>query len=137
VVGPEAQWPVPPPPRPFHEEIQQRKSLAIAGLCVFGGVYLLNAILGGFVAGEPWLAAPVIGPFGYAASTYSYSNGANDRMAMLFFALDGLAQAAGIVMGIVGLATTTTVKVYDDKPTFSVVPTFSRDQAGMMAVAHF
>lgn len=99
-----------PPPEGYHIAKESRRGLTIAGAAVFGGAYALSVIGalsvlteensdGGY---EP-LFIPIVGPFITMGTVENTGFGGGDGMGALFL-LDGLAQTAGAVMFIVGVA---------------------------------
>src|SRR5262245_26891770 len=51
-----------PPPRTFHEEMQPRYGLMVAGIVILGASWSINAATA-YIADEWRLAVPVAGPF--------------------------------------------------------------------------
>lgn len=101
-----------PIPPGYHIERKGKRKLIIAGVSIFGGCYLASAIAGGFGLSEgdysgralgP-LLVPVAGPFITIGTSELRFGDNDDQGAVILLMLDGLAQAAGVVLTIVGLA---------------------------------
>lgn len=104
-----------PVPPGYHVESKMRKGLAITGLALLGGFWLVSCLVAGTVqdnssSGSEWtpLYIPVAGPF-IAIGTLRSRNGGTFALV-----LDGIAQAGGLAMGIAGLASSQTQLVRDD-----------------------
>lgn len=91
-------------PPGFRLDTQPRAGLAIGGFSMFAATYLPTIITAGFVidndrsAAAAPLFAPGIGPF-FAIGTLQTGAGAG-----VLLVLDGLAQSAGLAMGIAAFA---------------------------------
>jgi hypothetical protein len=112
----EEGYPIPPG---YHQEMRQRKGLIVGGAVTFGVLYSLSAtgvLLSG--GGAKAVLVPVAGPFIEIAniqSTLSGSEGSGLRaMATTFMVLDGVGQAAGVAMLLVGLTQPKPLLVRDD-----------------------
>lgn len=102
---------------------KRRSGLAIAGASIFGGLWIASAIAGGIMEdsgrwsgthGWP-MYIPVIGPF---ITIESYNASAGGATPLVF---DGIGQAAGLVMFIIGLGTKEKVLKYQfDTPAAQV-----------------
>ncbi len=110
-----------PIPPGYHIERRGKRKLIIAGLAIFGGCYLASALVGGTALsdgndGLGPLLIPVAGPFvSIGTSRLSYAV-EDDRGAIVLLMLDGFAQAAGVAMTIIGLASDqTTLLVRNDQ----------------------
>ncbi|MBK8254095.1 MAG: hypothetical protein IPK82_15695 [Polyangiaceae bacterium] len=98
---------------------QRRTKLAIAGASVFGGLWIASAIAGGFMedsgrynGNHGWpMYIPVIGPL----ITIGTANTSAAGTTPLVF--DALGQGAGVVMFIIGMATTDKVLKYQFQTT--------------------
>lgn len=91
-------------PAGYHPRTQIRTGLVITGAAILGGVWLLNALVASVAidtnqAQAAPLFVPIIGPF-IAMGTFR-SLQATDAF---FLALDGLVQAGGAALLIVGIA---------------------------------
>lgn len=118
-----------PPPTGYHLVENANTGLRTAGLVIWLGGYLAGlgyALAQGFDDGTSWLVAPVVGPWGalgarnfecavidssVTADGTSDPQGCLDEafdqvIAVVFLAVDGLAQAAGGVMFWAGAAST-------------------------------
>jgi hypothetical protein len=129
-----------PVPYGYHPETRARKGLVITGSVLFGVLYLLSTLV---AAGNDssydgnrysalWI--PVAGPFVQMASS---NNGSGDDEAFL---LDGVAQAAGVTMLVLGLAFPRTILVRNDLTSISFVPTpmkVGHDGGGLGLVGRF
>jgi hypothetical protein len=122
-------------PRTFHEEMQPRYSLMVAGLVVLGASWSINAA-SGYIADEWRLAVPVLGPFMETSQIYTGSGYEANRMVVGLLVFDGLIETAGAVMFIAGALTHHKVRVYD-QPRVSVVPTAGPSTAGLAAFGRF
>lgn len=93
---------------------KRRTSLAIAGASIFGGLWIASAIAGGFIEdsgrwngqhGWP-MYIPVLGPFITIDSARASTAGATPLV------FDGIGQAAGVAMFIIGMASSEKVLKY-------------------------
>ncbi len=102
------EWePGEPVPAGYHVTTQFRKGLVIGGAVVFGSVWLLNALVAsiGIDTNQGQAAplfVPIVGPF-IAMGTFR----SLQALDTFFLALDGLTQAGGAAMLIIGLAVPT------------------------------
>lgn len=131
-----------PIPYGYHPEKRARKGLVIPGAVVFGVAYLLSTLVAsenhttydGTTDRYTALWIPVIGPFIQMGS----SSNANGDSQMFF--LDGVAQAGGLTMLVLGLAFPRTILVRNDFGTISLLPTPMRmgnDGSGLGLVGRF
>lgn len=108
-----------PIPPGYHAESQMRKGLIIGGAVTFGVMYLITALVGAAMddvgSDGSFLFVPVAGPFLQMTRT-------NTSTGNVFLAIDGLAQAAGATMLIVGLTSPKTVLVRNDLAEVRVAP---------------
>lgn len=114
-------------PMGYHKVERSRKGLVIAGAATFGGLYgitLLGALSG--PSNGYSLAIPVIGPFTLIETSSGGSWSGLYAIANAFLVLDGLGQAAGVIMFAAGLSSKKTVLVRNDvtafEPEFMVGP---------------
>jgi hypothetical protein len=115
-----------PPPEGYYLAKQSRRGLTIAGAAVFGGAYGLSVIGAlsvltdshGDDGYEP-LFIPIVGPFITMGTADNTELGGNGLGAL--FLLDGLAQTAGAVMFIIGMASDDK-RVYKRNDTSSALP---------------
>jgi hypothetical protein len=115
---PQAQPPQQPPPyyyyqppqlRPVGFVKQRRWALFAIGVGVFGGAWI-GSIVDALNAGAYLGVIPIAGPF----LLYDAQNGTGTNV---LYILDGLAQAAGVTLAILGLTLTKKVPVYGVVPT--------------------
>jgi len=112
-----------PIPYGYHPEARARKGLVISGAVLFGVTYLLSTLVASAndnsYDGNRYTALwiPVVGPFMQLGSSTNASG--DDQI----FVLDGLAQAAGITMLVLGLAFPRTILVRNDMLSMSFLPT--------------
>jgi hypothetical protein len=128
-----------PPQLSFHEEMQPRYGLMVAGLVIFGASWSINAA-SAYAADEWRLAVPVIGPFMEISQINTASGYELNRMLVGLLVFDGLIETAGAVMLIAGAATKTKVRVYDRGPVgpqVSIVPTAGPAMTGLAAFGRF
>jgi len=129
-----------PVPYGYHPETRARKGLVITGAVLFGVLYLLSTLVAsandssydGNHYSALWI--PVAGPFIQAGAT---NNASGDRE---MFVLDGLAQAAGVTMLVLGLAFPRTILVRNDLLSVSFVPApmkVGHDGGGLGLVGRF
>ena len=129
-----------PVPYGYHPETRARKGLVITGSVLFGVLYILSTLVA--AANDDsysdnkysalWI--PVVGPFIQAGAN---NNGSGDNET---FILDGLAQAAGVTMLVLGLAFPRTILVRNDLLSVSFVPTpmkVGHDGGGLGLVGRF
>ena len=130
-----------PIPYGYHPESRARKGLVIPGAVVLGVAYLLSTLIASEDSNSTYgqdryeaLYIPVLGPF---IQLFSDSNAPGDNQA---FALDALAQSAGLAMLVCGLAFPRHILVRNDMGVVSVVPTpmtIGRGGTGLGLVARF
>jgi hypothetical protein len=112
-----------PIPYGYHPETRAKKGLVITGAVLFGVVYLLSTLVAsvddnsydGNRYSALWI--PIIGPFIQLGSN---GNASGDNETLV---LDGLAQAAGVTMLVLGLAFPRHILVRNDLTSISFVPT--------------
>lgn len=104
-----------PIPPGYHESTRIRKGLVIGGAVTFGVMYLFTAfgatIADGACAGTcsvGSLFVPVVGPFIYMGTK------GNTALDNFWLGFDGVVQAGGLAMFIIGLAAPSTVLVRND-----------------------
>ncbi|MSP61366.1 MAG: hypothetical protein EXR72_13675 [Myxococcales bacterium] len=126
-------------PARTHVEERPRYGLMITGLAVFGGSYLINAMIG-YSASEWRFAVPVFGPLifaGHETDRYRgncHSCDSGDRFLWGMMVFDALVQATGVILFIVGAATKTRVTVFDN---VAIVPGVTSGGAGLAALGRF
>lgn len=115
-----------PIPPGYHAEAKIRTGLVVGGAVTFGVLYLLSALVGAAIndvnkatsssndSGD-FLFVPVAGPFLQMTKTETSTGN-------VFLAIDGIAQAAGATMLIVGLTSPKTVLVRNDLGEVRVMP---------------
>ena len=94
-----------PVPPGYRVEERARTGLVVGGACLFGVTYLLTALVGSIASDvgdkdAKWLLLPVVGPFIYSTTV----DGTGSATGKTFLYIDGLAQAGGVTMFIIGLA---------------------------------
>lgn len=109
----------------YHAESRIRTGLVVGGAVTFGVLYLLSALVGAAISDTnkitggsdsgDFLYVPVAGPFLQMTRTESSTGN-------VFLAIDGIAQAAGATMLIVGLTSPKTVLVRNDLGEVRVLP---------------
>lgn len=109
-------------PPGYHAETEMRKGLVIGGSITFGVMYLLTVLVGAGIddasrgsESGAFLYVPVAGPFLQMTKTESATGNVT-------LAIDGVAQAAGATMLIVGLTSPKTVLVRNDLAEVRVAP---------------
>lgn len=120
--------------------------LIVPGIIVLGVGYVLNALVSAFVVEvgdafgsvgyEPFYFGfiPVAGPW-IELGFYAYDDGLSG-----YFIVDGIAQAVGLTLIIIGAAVGHTVPYWalgEDGPTLAVLPTIGRDGSGLSATLTF
>jgi hypothetical protein len=119
-----------PIPAGYHLETRPRKGLVVSGSLVFGIPYFLSLSVAASSKYDPdrWLYAPVFGPFvdlgKRKESCTTFGNGtfgttttcSDDSSERFFLMADGLMQAAGATMFILGMALPQKLLVRDDAP---------------------
>lgn len=114
-----------PVPPGYHPESKVRTGLVVGGAVTFGVMYLISVLVGAAItdgnrlsggndSGE-LLYVPVAGPFLQMTKTESSSGNVT-------LAIDGIAQAAGATMLIVGITSPKTVLVRNDLAEVRVMP---------------
>ena len=126
-----------PIPPGYHAETRVRSGLVVGGAVTFGVMYLLSVLVGAAISdvnrssysgssnreGGEFLYVPVAGPFLQMTRTESSSGNAT-------LAIDGIAQAAGATMLIVGITSPKTVLVRNDLGEVRVMPMRMGDKGG-------
>jgi hypothetical protein len=119
-----------PIPAGYHVETRPRKGLVISGSIIFGVPYFLSLSVAASskTDADRWLYAPLVGPFidlGNRKETCDFgvnTNGgrnaycSDDSSVRFFLMTDGLMQAAGATMLILGFALPQRLLVRDDAP---------------------
>jgi hypothetical protein len=134
-----------PVPPGYHVTTEARKGMIIGGAVMFGSLYLIDILVAaggsdcansGACSSNPFTAmwVPAVGPFLQMASNSS-------SVGNVFYAIDGLAQCAGIAMFIYGVAAPRTVLVRNDLGSITkplLVPMkMGQDGYGAGLIAHF
>lgn len=110
-----------PIPPGYHADTQMRKGLVIGGAITFGVMYMLSVLVGAAIDdvarndSGAFLYVPVAGPFLQMTKTDTSSGN-------VVLAIDGIAQAAGATMLIVGLTSPKTVLIRNDLAEVRVAP---------------
>lgn len=128
-------------PPGYHVAERTRTGLVVGGAVTFGSLYLLSLLVAAGGAdlnrgGTNPVAAlyvPALGPFIQMASTESSTG-------KVFLAIDGLAQTAGAIMFVVGLASPRTVLLRNDlaqKPKVMATPIVGKGMTGAGVVGTF
>jgi hypothetical protein len=113
-------------PPGYHAESRIRTGLVVGGAVTFGVLYLLSVLVGAAISDTnkafnnnkdngDFLFVPVAGPFLQMTKTDSSSGNVT-------LAIDGIAQAAGATMFIVGVTSPKTVLVRNDLAEVHVMP---------------
>ncbi|MFT3770831.1 MAG: hypothetical protein QM820_35865 [Minicystis sp.] len=127
-----------PVPLGYHPIKRMRTPLVVAGSVTFGATYLLTA-LGGAIASDAGndhaasLLVPIAGPFIMIGGTRSATGSFG-------LVIDGLAQAAGVTMLVVGLAMPKAVLKRNDLGKIEITPTpmqFGSSGGGFGIVGRF
>lgn len=113
-----------PIPQGYHSVSKPRTGLIVGGAVTFGVPYLISLLAGAIAIDTGstnfWgLCVPVVGPFIQAG----FVSSATEKV---FFALDGLAQVAGVAMFIAGFAAPITYLQRDHYTWVAPVPVFTR-----------
>ena len=137
-----------PIPPGYHAETRIRSGLVVGGAVTFGCLYLLSVLVGAAISDAnksrsayggsssssdngDFLFVPVAGPFLQMTKTESSSGNVT-------LAIDGIAQAAGATMLIVGLTSPKTVLVRNDLGSVQVLPMkMGQDGGGLGLVGTF
>jgi hypothetical protein len=118
------------PPLGYRVGGEARRGMWVTGLSIFASTYGMTALIGGGIVAEEeetgaWLLLPVVGPMGFAAQ--DGLDDADGRRTFAAMTLLSGAQAAGLTLLIVGLATERKVFIRNDvasrAPSLSFVPT--------------
>lgn len=123
-----------PIPPGYHAESRVRSGLVVGGAVTFGVMYLLSVLVGAAISDTnkafnnnrdngDFLYVPVAGPFLQMTKTESSSGNVT-------LAIDGIAQAAGATMLIVGITSPKTVLVRNDLGEVRVMPMRMGDKGG-------
>jgi hypothetical protein len=113
-------------PPGYHAESRIRTGLVVGGAVTFGVLYLLSVLVGAAISDTnkafnnskdngDFLFVPVAGPFLQMTKTDSSSGNVT-------LAIDGIAQAAGATMFIVGITSPKTILVRNDLAEVHVMP---------------
>ena len=113
-------------PPGYHAESRIRTGLVVGGAVTFGVLYMLSVLVGAAISDTnkafnnskdngDFLFVPVAGPFLQMTKTDSSSG-------KVTLAIDGIAQAAGATMFIVGVTSPKTVLVRNDLGEVRVMP---------------
>jgi hypothetical protein len=125
-----------PIPPGYHPDTRVRLGLVIGGASIFGGVYLITALVAATIndtssRDASLLYIPVFGPFAQISQT-------KDQGLIVAEIFTGLLQAGGVAMFIAGLAAPKTVLVRNDIGSLSVTPVaFGNGGYGVGAVGTF
>jgi hypothetical protein len=128
-----------PIPPGYHAESKIRKGLVIGGSILFGAMYILTVLVGAGIndangnhsSEGSFLFVPVAGPFLQMTKT-------DTSLGNVTLAIDGVAQAAGATMFIVGITSPKTVLVRNDLGEVRVAPMrLGQGGAGMGLVGTF
>jgi hypothetical protein len=121
--------PTAPVPYGYHEEKRTRRGLVVAGSVLFAAMYtpvvvggIAEASNGGGDRKHAVMAVPVVGPIVELGNIGSCSYCGPAALALAGLVIDGIAQGAGLVMLIVGIARPETVLVRNDAAALRVVP---------------
>jgi hypothetical protein len=130
----------------YHVEQRPRQAPITIGLIIGGTAYALGlfaASTDGFANGKGWLVVPVLGPWltigarknkCIISTTSSYgSTCVDDETANLLLGFDGVHQAAGALLVIIGLTVTRSWAVRDGMRV-QVLPQFQADRVGVSFV---
>lgn len=118
-------------PAGYHLEGGVRDGLVIGGAVTLGSLYLLTALTAAALDGPNRegnagaLYVPVAGPF-------LHLKDASSDTAKLVLVVDGLAQAAGAAMLVVGLTAPRTFAVRNDAAKIEITPVFGPGRAGVV-----
>lgn len=133
-------------PPGYEKDTKIRKGLVIGGAITFGTLYIISAISGAALmsmAEDPFytttysqedaamLLIPVAGPFVAQATLDPTAAG------HVFLILDGVGQAGGLAMLIVGLAAKKEVLVRQDQASVTVAPMLGAGRTGLAATGTF
>lgn len=121
-------------PPGYHAETKARVGLLVGGAVTFGVLYLLSVLTGAIIhdvnkgdrnGGDDgaFLYVPVAGPFLQMTKTESGTGN-------VVLAIDGIAQAAGATMFIVGITSPKTILVRNDLGEVRVLPMRMGDKGG-------
>jgi hypothetical protein len=111
-------------PPGYHAETRVRTGLVVGGAVTFGVFYLLSVLVGAAISdvnrgssrdSGDFLFVPVAGPFLQMTKTDSSSGNVT-------LAIDGIAQAAGATMFVVGVTSPKTVLVRNDLGQVRIMP---------------
>lgn len=134
-----------PVPPGYRHESRIRRGLVIAGAATFGGTYMISLLIGAVghdeaqANGDPdddnrWLPMffPVVGPFA-TIGTLAATDEDSQATASVGLAILGLAQTAGLVMFITGLAAKEEVWLRNDvaQPSIEVAPLLGENLGGL------
>jgi hypothetical protein len=124
----------------YREGTEPRRGMWVTGLSIFASTYGLSALIGGAIVAEEeeaggWLLLPVIGPMGFAAQ--DGLDDADDRRGFAAMTLLSGAQAAGLTLLIVGLATERKVFLRNDVASSGLSLTIAPTPSGAAVVGTF
>jgi len=114
-----------PIPAGYHVETRPRKGFVVAGAIVFGSLYVISVSVAGSSkrTGDGYLLIPVMGPFidlgardDRCSSSNSFACSSTDSSERFWLTFDGIGQAAGATLLIVGLAAQEKMLERDDVP---------------------
>lgn len=125
--------PAKPIPAGYHVESQTRRSLVVGGACAFAIPYALSIITASVAesggGGDAWvpLYIPAAGPFVALGTLEPNATGT------YLLVVDGIAQSAGLIMIVAGLAARREVLVRDAStaPRLSITPMTARGTVGL------
>ncbi len=141
--APSPEW------RAFKRKRVQRIAMAGVGFGVFTAAYmpLAGIAFDTFAHGRNddtarWFAAPIVGPFAVAAQELNPPSSDwfadIDRAIGVVLIFDGLIQAAGLILGVVGAATVPSfAEAPPPPPKITVAPAISPTFAGLSLTARF
>jgi hypothetical protein len=120
-------------PPGYHAETRARTGLVVGGAVTFGVLYLLSVLVGAAISdvnkgtgssnSGDFLFVPVAGPFLQMTRTDSSSGNVT-------LAIDGIAQAAGATMFVVGITSPKTVLVRNDLGEVRIMPMKMGERGG-------
>lgn len=119
----------PPEPR-YREVLEPRYGLLVAGAVVLGSSWMINASVG-YMIDEWRLMVPVVGPF-LQTQRIDTSDGAGGRSLVMLLVFDGMVQAAGLAMTLVGALTHHPVR-----QRIAITPAAGRGMVGLAASGVF
>ena len=101
-----------PIPPGYHLETRGATKILVAGIAIFGGLYIASALVGGTFVSEGGdeadelgpLLIPLVGPFVTMGTSGVDPGEQSGQAPFILLLFDGLGQTAGLVMTIYGLA---------------------------------